>query len=147
MAPIPTIPSSLQSRGRLARFAVVGGLGFLVDQAILIAIVELSSIPLEGAKLVSAEGAIVVMFLANDRWTFAQWGAVSIRSQLRRLAKSNLVRVGGITVALVVLSVLVRLFGIPYPIANAIGIGCGFLVNYTFESLFTWRIGGEVTGR
>lgn len=133
------VPDALRSRRRLLRFAVVGGVGFAVDQAVLISLIELVDAPLELAKVASAEAAIVVMFVVNDRWTFARWGAVGVRAQARRLAKSNAVRIGGIAVSVVVLSALVRLAGVPYPVANAIGIGFGFLVNYTLESLVTWR--------
>lgn len=144
------IPAPLRSRERLVQFALVGGLGFLVDQSVLIAIVEFTAfavelaghdLTLEVAKLIAAETAIVVMFLVNDRWTFQSWGSTAVRSQLVRLAKSNLVRVGGIAVATVVLSILVRQFGMSVPVANAIGILCGFAVNYTFETLYTWRLG------
>ena len=144
------IPASLKSRRRLIQFAAVGGLGFLIDQSILIILVEFTSfavtlggadITLEVAKLLAAETAIIVMFLVNDRWTFQAWGSTDLESQARRLLKSNLVRVGGILVATVVLSILVRQFGLPLPVANAIGILCGFTVNYTFETLFTWRLG------
>lgn len=141
MSLLPSIPTALKSRPRFTRFLVVGGIGFMVDQLVLITLVELTDLTLELAKIGSAEAAIVVMFVVNDRWTFSAWGGTELRSQILRLLKSNLVRVGGITVAVVVLSVLVRFAGVPYPIANAIGILCGFFVNYTFETLYTWRIG------
>lgn len=144
------IPDGLKSRRRLILFAIVGGLGFVVDQAIVYSIVELTdltftiageNLTLQVAKVIAAETAIVVMFLINDFWTFRSFGGTGWRSKLRRLAKSNLVRIGGITVAVVVLTVLYEQFDIPLLLANAIGILCGFLVNYTFESLFTWKIG------
>ena len=150
MASRLAIPAPLKSRERLGRFAVVGGIGFLVDQTVLLTLVELTAfsvtvgghdLTLEAAKVVSAETAIVVMFLINDRWTFQAWGDHDRRSQRRRLLKSNAVRVAGIAVATVVLSVLVRTAGMNVPVANAIGILCGFLVNYTLETLYTWRLG------
>lgn len=146
----PSIPAGLRSRRRLWQFAVVGGIGFVVDQSVLLSLVELTDlavvvrgtdVTLEVAKVVAAEAAIVVMFLVNDRWTFEAFGETDARSQLRRLARSNLVRVGGIVVATVVLSLLVRQGGLNVAVANAIGILCGFAVNYTFETLYTWRIG------
>lgn len=144
------IPASLRSRERFVQFALVGGLGFLVDQSILIAIVEFSNltlevagsdVTLEVAKIIAAETAIVVMFLVNDRWTFQAWGDTDRGARLRRLLRSNLVRIVGIVVATVVLSALVRGLGMNVFVANAIGIGCGFVVNYTFETLYTWRLG------
>lgn len=144
------IPPALKSRRRLLLFAVVGGLGFFVDQTVVISIVEFTDlqisfagrdVTLEFAKVLAAESAIIVMFLVNDRWTFDSFGATDTRSKATRFVKSNFVRIGGIAVATIVLSVLVRQFDLALPLANAIGILCGFLVNYTFETLFTWRIG------
>lgn len=145
-----SIPAGLKSRRRLVLFTIVGGIGFMIDQMVVITLVELTDLTinlagydlsLEFAKLLAAESAIVMMFLINDHWTFGSFGDTDILSKMRRLVKSNVVRVGGITVAIIVLSILVRFFGISLPIANAAGILCGFLVNYTFETLFTWRIG------
>lgn len=135
-----TIPAGLRDRPQFVQFLTVGIVGFLIDQAVLIALVELTDLILEVAKVISAEVAIIVMFLVNDRWTYAGWGRTDRWGRLRRLLRSNLVRVGGIVVAVGVLSILVRGFGMPYPVANAIGIGCGFVVNYTFETLYTWRV-------
>ncbi len=135
------LPDSLVSEKRFSRFLIVGLAGFLIDQTVLTALIEVASAPLEVAKLASAETAIIVMFFVNDRWTFADWGEDSHRSVGSRLVRSNLVRIGGILVATAVLSVLVRVAGMPYLAANAVGIGCGFVVNYTFETLFTWRVG------
>lgn len=141
------VPSAIQRRlrailvgERLWQFAVVGVLGTACDTAVLFALYEFRGLPLEVAKVVGAEVAIVLMFLLNEHWTFSGIGAAGWTSLLRRLLTSNLVRAGGITVAVVVLSLLVRWFGIPYLIANLIGIGCGFVVNFTAESLLTWRV-------
>lgn len=135
------VPSELRSRGQLLRFALVGGLGYLVDQGVLLSLTTGLAVPLEVAKVVSAETAIVVMFLINDRWTYADWGVDSRRAKGRRLLRSNVVRIGGIAVATAVLSALVRYGDLPLLVANTIGIACGFVVNYTLETLFTWRVG------
>lgn len=131
---------SLVSGGRLLRFASVGLLGTAVDFSVLVALVELRDVPIELAKVAGAETAIIVMFALNERWTFSQWGANGIRPLCRRFGTSNVVRLGGLIVATVVLSTLVRLFGVPYLLANAIGIGCGFVVNFLAESYFTWSV-------
>ncbi|MCL9814886.1 GtrA family protein [Natranaeroarchaeum aerophilus] len=131
---------SLASGGRLVRFATVGLVGTTIDFAVLISLVEHWELPLELAKIIAVEAAILVMFVLNDRWTFSQWGRDGYRSLLARLATSNAVRLGGLTVATVVLSALVRVFGVPYLLANAVGIACGFVVNFLAESYFTWSV-------
>lgn len=132
---------SLVTSGRLLRFASVGLVGTAVDFAILVSLVEFWGLWLELSKIISAETAILVMFALNESWTFSEWGDSGYRSVVRRLGTSNLVRLGGISVATIVLSLLVRLSAIPYLLANAVGIACGFSVNFLAESYFTWSVG------
>ncbi|GAA0680705.1 GtrA family protein [Natronoarchaeum mannanilyticum] len=131
---------AMLSSGRLLRFATVGVAGTTVDFAILIALVELHAFPPAIAKLVGAETAIIVMFLVNEHWTFSEWGRSGIRPLLRRLLTSNLVRTGGLVVATGVLALLVYYGDVQYLLANAVGIACGFVVNFLAESYFTWRV-------
>ena len=49
----------------------------------------------------------------------------------------------GFLVTLAVLAVLVRRFDVWYVTANVVGIGVGFFVNYTCESLYTWQVHQE----
>ncbi|NEU58820.1 GtrA family protein [Halorussus sp. MSC15.2] len=58
----------------------------------------------------------------------------SFGSLVRRFLKSNVVRTGGVGVAVLVLHVLHNVFGLWYLLANVAGIGVGFVVNYVFES-------------
>jgi putative flippase GtrA len=95
------------------------------------------------AKLISAESAIIVMFVLNERWTFDRWGEAAVLALLRRFLTSNVVRAGGVAVATAVLLVLSDYFGVWVPLANAVGIGVGFFVNFVFESLVTWRVHRE----
>jgi putative flippase GtrA len=124
---------------RLWQFIAVGTVGSACDYAVLIGLVELFAAPLVVAKIVSAEAAVLLMFAINETWTFSTWGANSLRGILRRLATSNLVRVGGIAVATAVFLVLTTQYGVSYLVANAVGIAAGFTINYTMENLFTWR--------
>lgn len=131
---------AMVNSGRLLQFASVGLIGTAMDFAVLYLLVESGDTALEVAKLVSAETAIVVMFIANEYWTFSEMGRAGYRPLLRRLLISNLVRAVGLVVATVVLSLLVRYLGIPYLVANVVGIGCGFFVNFFAESCFTWQV-------
>lgn len=131
----------LPSGVRLGQFVSVGALGFLVDNAVLALLIEVAGLGVVLGKPVSAEAAIVVMFVANERWTFAEWGRVGVGPLLRRFATSNVVRVGGAAVAWAVLVALTELYGVHYFVGNTIGIGVGVVVNYVAESLVTWRVG------
>jgi putative flippase GtrA len=130
----------LLSAVRMGQFLSVGVLGAVVDNAVLAALVEFAAIQPTVAKIGSAEAAIVLMFLLNEHWTFADTGTVSYAALGRRFLTSNTVRIGGAATALVVLYLLHEQFGVWYLAANVAGIGVGFVVNYVLESLFTWRV-------
>lgn len=130
----------LVSGGRATKFASVGFVGTAVDFVVLFVLVEFWTVQIEGAKIVGGEAAILVMFVVNEYWTFSEHGRNGYRPLLRRLVTSNLVRASGILVATVILSVLVRTFNVPYLLANAIGIACGFFVNFSAECHYTWRV-------
>lgn len=130
----------LRSRDRFVQFASAGIVGTAVDNLVLVALVELGGVGPVAAKVVAWELAIVTIFAINERWTFSKHGNAGPRALGRRFARSNLVRLGGLIVTVIVLAGLVYGFDVWYLLANLIGIGVGFAVNYTFESLFTWRI-------
>lgn len=130
----------LRSRGRFVQFASAGVVGTTIDNLTLVALVELAETGPVLAKVFAWELAIVTIFVINERWTFSTHGEAGARALARRFLRSNLVRVGGLVVSMAVLAGLVFSFGVWYLAANLIGIAVGFFVNYTLESLFTWRI-------
>jgi putative flippase GtrA len=139
---------ALASVSRLGRFLSVGVVGLVFDVTTATALRELGVFP-EVAVFAGIEVAIVVMFLLNDTWTFAEQGGTGVVAMLRRFATSNVVRLGGILVQLATFRFLYRVVGIELTIADVDawfvvaklgGIGAGVLVNYVAESLFTWRV-------
>ncbi|MFB6179829.1 MAG: GtrA family protein [Halorientalis sp.] len=131
---------AIASGMRFGRFLSVGVVGFAVDTIVITILTAGFSVPTLWAKMVSAESSIIVMFVLNERWTFQRWGDAELLALVRRFLTSNVVRTGGVAIATAVLLALNGWFGIWVPIANAIGIGVGFLVNFVFESLLTWRV-------
>jgi putative flippase GtrA len=146
---------------RFGQFASVGVVGAVCDNVVLLAtaelgvaaaVAELLGVPglaPEVAKGFGIETAVVVMFLLNERWTFADEGRPGLGPLLRRLATSNVVRLGGIAVQLVVFSLVYRRLFIDLSVggvdlwllvASVTGIGVGMFVNYVTESLVTWRV-------
>lgn len=143
----------LASRLRFGQFVSVGVVGAIFDNAMLALLTAGLGVTPELAKLAGIETAIVVMFLVNDNWTFAEEGAEGLVAGARRLATSNVVRAGGIAVQLVVFSAMYRLVPVSVVVrglgreldlwlfvASGTGILAGLLVNYVTESLVTWRI-------
>ncbi|SFF91358.1 Putative flippase GtrA (transmembrane translocase of bactoprenol-linked glucose) [Halopelagius inordinatus] len=139
---------ALLSGVRFGKFVSVGAVGAVFDMATTTALIVLFGVLGEYAKLAGAEVAIVVMFLINEHWTFAEEGAVGLLPTVRRFLTSNLVRSGGLALQFLVVRALRQLdvsvvaFGfdfwqvIPIPIA----IAASMLVNYVAESTLTWRI-------
>ncbi|ADD06058.1 GtrA family protein [Natrialba magadii ATCC 43099] len=137
---IRTRVHALLSTSRFSQFASVGLVGATVDNAGLITLVELTGLDPVIAKVISWELSIIVIFLLNEYWTFAGHGKRSVSAFGRRFLRSNAVRFGGFLVTLTVLAVLVNWYDVNYVLANVIGIGIGFFVNYTCESLYTWKV-------
>ena len=140
---------SLLSGTRFGKFASVGAVGAAFDVTTSTVLRELGVFP-ELAVFVGIEVAIVVMFLLNDNWTFAEQGAAGVRAALGRLLRSNLVRAGGIAVQLLTFRFFYRVVALELTVAGVdgwfvvskvAGIGTGMVVNYIAESLVTWRVG------
>lgn len=137
---------TLLSGARIGQFLSVGVAGSLLETVLLTLIDSVLGFPYLLAKAVGAESSITLMFLLNDRWTFAEASDASV---VRRWLRSNSVRFVGVGIATGIGWVLVTttgmeliLFGLDVwpPLANYVGIGVALVVNYVAESLFTWRI-------
>ncbi|WP_436347526.1 GtrA family protein [Natronorubrum sp. FCH18a] len=131
---------ALLSTTRFTQFASVGFVGAAVDMIVLAVLVDVFDVWYLTSKVLSWELAIIVIFAVNERWTFADYGSMTPRALGKRFLRSNAVRFAGFLVTLSVLAVLVDGFGIWYLAANVVGIGIGFFVNYTCESLYTWKV-------
>ena len=133
---------ALLSTSRFGQFAGVGFVGAAVDVAGLALLVELTALSELLAKGISWELSIVVIFVINEYWTFASYGAMTPRALGRRFVRSNAVRFAGFLVTLAVYAALLEA-GVWYVTANVVGIAVGFFVNYTCESLYTWKVHHE----
>ncbi len=138
----------LVSGVRFGKFASVGAIGAVFDLTISTVLTLADSVPPAYAKLVGAEVAIVVMFLINERWTFASQGRDGRRHVVRRFVTSNVVRSGGLLIQFLVVLALGRL-AISLPVAGVdlwrilpfpIAIGASMFFNYVAESLVTWQV-------
>lgn len=141
--------ATLWSPRTITQFASVGVAGATVETSIVALLTISGDISPLAAKAVGAECSIIVMFLLNDRLTFAGEGANDRSTVITRWGRSHIVRIGGLVVAFAVLWLLTAQTTIQiviagadlWPtIANVIGIGLGMVLNYVGESLFTWEI-------
>jgi putative flippase GtrA len=141
--------SALSSGTRFGKFVSVGVVGAISDNIVLTTLKLGFGVHEVAAKAAGIETAIVVMFLVNEFWTFADEGESGVVPFAMRAGKSHLVRLGGASVQLLVYWVLTQqltvelfVFGTDlwFLAASPIAIGVAMVVNYVFESLFTWQV-------
>jgi len=140
---------ALRSGVRFGQFVSVGVVGATVDVTVLLVLTQVLGVLPEVATLLGIESAILVMFAINERWTFASEGDAGRRPLARRLARSHGVRAVGSLTQFAIFVVVYRLLFVSVSalgidlwllVAKGLGIGVGMVVNYTFESLFTWQV-------
>lgn len=146
------IISALWSPSNITQFVSIGVIGAVAETIIVaVSTTGLGVSPL-AAKAVGAEMSILIMFLLNDRITFAGEGSAGLGHLIRRWGRSHVVRVGGLAVAFATLWILtaktnvqLRIAGADlWPtVANGIGICVGMVINYIGECLFTWKLGSS----
>lgn len=125
----------LKDPNHFLKFLLVGMTGMVIDNIILYGLTNYTGLFVLLNKIVSAEASIAVMFVLNDRWTFKQQTDGTV---FKRFIKSNSVRFVGMVVGIVSFYTFYRM-GVHLILANILGIGIGFVFNYLFESLWTWK--------
>jgi len=141
--------TALAAPRRFGKFVSVGVVGAAFDTIVLLTLVEVFGVLEEVAVLVGIETAILVMFTLNEGWTFSEAGAGGWRATGSRLGRSHAVRAAGATVQFLVFVIIFRLPSVTLSVAGldvwllvakGSGVACGMVVNYIFETLFTWRV-------
>jgi putative flippase GtrA len=144
-----TRAESLLSGVRFGKFLSVGVVGAISDNTVLAVLGLGFGVPELLAKAAGIETAILVMFLVNEHWTFAGQGQSGLVPFGRRLAKSHLVRAGGSSVQFAIywgltqrldVTIVVYETDLWFLLASPIAIGFAMVINYVFESLFTWQV-------
>ena len=120
------------STGRILKFAIVGGSGAILNTAMLYVLYRRLHMPLVAASFLAAELAVGSNYLLHDGWTFA-----GRSPSLRRFAKFNAASLGGLTVNVLSVWLLVHL-GLGIVLANLAGIAAGFAVNLVLSATWVW---------
>ena len=126
---------------RLGKFCLVGASGVLVNEGLLWLLKQLAGLPLPLSSAISIESSILSNFVLNDYFTFSDrrsWGAKSFGA---RLAKFNLVSLGGLGLNMGILVLLSNVLGLHYLISNLFGIAVATIWNYLVNAWWTW---GEI---
>jgi putative flippase GtrA len=150
----PSRLSALWSGVRFGQFVSVGAVGAVFDLTTLLVLTEIAGLEPAIANVLSIETAILVMFAINERWTFAEAGAAGRGPLGRRLVRSHVVRATGSTVQYLLFVAVFYTVTVDLVVAGldawlVVVKGCAIVaamvVNYVFESLFTWRVHRDTT--
>jgi len=146
---IPDYLEPLLSSVRFGQFVSVGAVGAIIDTTVLTTTTLILNFPDLWGKAAGIEAAVIIMFVINERWTFSNKGSPKTIQSIKRLGKSHAVRSGGITIQLITYWILIQWTNISviinqtdfwFLLASFFSIGLAMLVNYTFESIFTWKV-------
>lgn len=123
-----------EHRRRLPQFVVVGGIGFVVDAAILLALTNMLAWQPVPARVASFLGAVSVTWLMNRYFTFADRRALQARASAGEYARYLLTQSLGAAInllvfwlALLVMPTLHQHLLVPL----AMGSACGLVFNYS----------------
>jgi dolichol-phosphate mannosyltransferase len=126
---------------RIAKFALVGLSGVLVNEGLLWLFTEIAGLYYLISGAIGIEVSIITNFILNERWTFSDRARGG--GMLKRFPKFNLVSIVGLVINMAVLFSLTNFLGVHYLISNLFGILCAFLWNYLVNLRWTWGSQGE----
>ncbi|MCE4603155.1 MAG: glycosyltransferase family 2 protein [Desulfurococcales archaeon] len=124
----------LISLSRLARFAIVGGIGSILNLGVMYILLPVAGV--DASSIAGIEAGILWNFILHEEWTFKSRFAGSV---IRRLIGYHLSSLAGITSTYLVMRLLYTLAGVNPVLGQAIGIIVGFIANYTLSSGVVWR--------
>jgi putative flippase GtrA len=131
------------ARSRFLRFGLVGGAGFVVDEAVLAFGHYLAGLDRFSARAISILCAMTFTWWGNRNLTFADHAATGGAAELgREWFKFVLANAVGAVVNYGAYSLLVGFA--PAPLSNpllaaAVGVGIGLVFNFTLSKRFVFR--------
>lgn len=140
----------------LIKFVIVGGIGFIIYQAFFALVYDTpvfwflpdkhtkaslilfthSDIRLLIASIVAVEVAIFFQFNSHERWTFRHRDREG--NLLVRFVKFNATSFVSPLIIVVTVNVMSTQFGVSPYLANFVGVGLGFIWNWTVGSMVIW---------
>lgn len=119
------------------RFCIVGGLGFVINAAILIVLTKKLDMPIVLAQLIGAEVALGTNFILHHNWTYkAHHVDKSVKSLIIQFHATTWPAILGST-AMVSLSVDV--FHMSQPLALVISSAVTLMWNFAWSKFVIWR--------
>jgi putative flippase GtrA len=125
-----------------ARFAIVGGIGFVVDAGILTVLASWLGLNVYASRAVSFATAVLATWALNRQWVFGSLKARHARAVGAEYLRYVIVQtVGALTNLVVFVAVLAAVPGlIRYPVVPlAVGAVAGLLVNFAGARAWVFR--------
>lgn len=122
---------------RFFKFAVVGGIGAVIQFIFWKIFNNIFGISSRLALAISIEIAIISNFLLNNIWTFKDRGRHG--NAFFKFLKFNLVSLGGLLIQLIVYTILTERIGLYKDFAVIFGILAGMFWNFFINNFWTWR--------
>ncbi|WP_239075646.1 GtrA family protein [Planosporangium flavigriseum] len=116
----------------MSRFSLVGVIGIVVNNIVLFALHGLLGLALVPATVAAVEVAMVHNYLLHEVWTFRHR-----RPSARRFISYSLVAAAALLVNVSIVGVLAGV-GLYYLLANLVGIGAAFAINFAVSSTWIW---------
>lgn len=117
------------------RFLVVGGIGFLVNYAMLALIYDFLGAPILVAQIIGAETALLATFVGNNFWAFIGHHHISVR---KKLVKFHASAFAGLAINSTFVVVLVHFAHLYYGLALVVGSAAGLVWNYTMYKRYVF---------
>ena len=118
------------------KFALVGGIGTLVNLAVLYLLTEYARIYYIFSAVVAFFVAVTCNFILNKLWTFGE----SLHSDLpKKYSRFVLVGTAALSVNICFLYILTEFFGIHYFLSQVISIGLALMINFIGNKIWTFR--------
>ena len=117
------------------RFLLVGGSGTILNELVLALCHSGLGWSLLVSSALSNESALVSNFFCHEHWTFA---GDRRGNRITRFFRFQSVATGGIIISITILNVLDH-FGVPYLLANGVGIIVAVAWNFGMSYRWAWR--------
>lgn len=132
---------------KIIRFGTVGMFGTIVNLSILSILVKEVGVGALIADLIAIEVSILFNFSLNHYYTFQSNKSSSFKlnteylfSLAKKAIKFNLGAAGGATISFTVFTLLFRLIGLQYLVADILAISTAMSWNYFISIRFVWKV-------
>lgn len=125
--------------GTFFKFAVVGGIGFIINTVIMEGLFQLFGIHPSAGSAIGAECAIISNFILNNAWTFGERKVTGVKL-IPKFLQFNVTAFGGLAIQSGAVAAGTFAFGVGYRFPFFIlGVGFGLIWNYIMYSKVIWK--------